>query len=733
MKFLSKLLILLPLLSYSQVRYDKRGDNWYFGENAGFNFNSGALTNGQTNQNQGGTSTISDDNGNLQFYFDGNTIWNKFHRIVPGANNLGIIANGFEKTYIVPKPEDENLFYFFKFIYQIGSSNQLVYSILDKRLNAGEGGLIETNKILTDKVINSIEIIRHCNQKFFWLLTHEYDSNRFKSFLLDNNGISSSSVNTEIGTKNGGIYNSYKIGSQISASLDGSRIALAQPNPSANNPNLEIFGFDNQTGKVKSQIQTFYISQNPSSNVLGVEFSPNGSLIYLSRFYRILNGTVSDDYFSQLYQFKISDGSSKLIGDRFYQITTGNPFGNTHLYICDLQLGPDNKIYVSLNAETSLSIIQNPDNEGLSCNFQKNAVSLNGKKAGYYLSKTIPAKLTKVEIKVKPNTNGCNDVLSSTAQGFDPSKKIIYQWFFENNPIPNANADTLIVQNQGNYSLIVREESGCKEDKSEKLNVIPSIVIPPPQIDKSITEICDGETKVALNVVGNQIKWYNEKPLKNVISTDNSFKPQISSNSQKQITFFATQITGNNCLSPPDSINIKIISKPQFINLEPQISYCFNNGDLKLEAKTNETVNYEWETSNSIFLNSQSSITVNQPDIYQVTITNQKNCVNESKIEVIDDCFNLYVPEAFTPNNDGENDILKIYGGGIESIDLVIKNRWGAEVYSMKNLKFNADTIETWDGKNAENGTYLFEIEAKIVKDNKTEIKNKNGVIYLIK
>jgi gliding motility-associated-like protein len=150
-------------------------------------------------------------------------------------------------------------------------------------------------------------------------------------------------------------------------------------------------------------------------------------------------------------------------------------------------------------------------------------------------------------------------------------------------------------------------------------------------------------------------------------------------------------------------------------------------------VKTNETVSYEWETSNSIFLNAQSSITVNQPEIYQVSIKNQKNCVNVAKIEVIDDCFNLYIPEAFTPNQDGANDMLKIYGKGIESIDLVIKNRWGSEVYSMKNLKFNSDIVETWNGENAGTGTYLYEIKAKILKNGLEEIKTKNGKVYLIK
>jgi len=59
----------------------KRANWWYFGQGAGINFSSGfpvAVNNGQTNSYEGSAS-ISDKNGNLLFYSDGNTIWNKNH------------------------------------------------------------------------------------------------------------------------------------------------------------------------------------------------------------------------------------------------------------------------------------------------------------------------------------------------------------------------------------------------------------------------------------------------------------------------------------------------------------------------------------------------------------------------------------------------------------------------------------------------------------------------------
>jgi len=65
---------------YSQ----KEANIWYFGENAGLDFNSGvpvALLDGQLNTREG-CATISDKNGNLLFYTDGITVWNRSHKIM---------------------------------------------------------------------------------------------------------------------------------------------------------------------------------------------------------------------------------------------------------------------------------------------------------------------------------------------------------------------------------------------------------------------------------------------------------------------------------------------------------------------------------------------------------------------------------------------------------------------------------------------------------------------------
>src|SRR5215203_2259557 len=81
--FTTTLIFILPLFSYSQKEFSI----WYFGYEAGLDFNSGSpipLTNGAIQTNEG-CASISDANGNLLFYTDGVYVWNKLHLQMPNG------------------------------------------------------------------------------------------------------------------------------------------------------------------------------------------------------------------------------------------------------------------------------------------------------------------------------------------------------------------------------------------------------------------------------------------------------------------------------------------------------------------------------------------------------------------------------------------------------------------------------------------------------------------------
>jgi gliding motility-associated-like protein len=81
--------------------------------------------------------------------------------------------------------------------------------------------------------------------------------------------------------------------------------------------------------------------------------------------------------------------------------------------------------------------------------------------------------------------------------------------------------------------------------------------------------------------------------------------------------------------------------------------------------------------------------------------TDANGCTNSegTLIVVVDtfdpnlDCFvTYYIPNAFTPNGDGYNDLFFIYGRGVEEMRLRIFNRWGELIFE------TTDQSQGWDG-----------------------------------
>lgn len=81
--------------------------------------------------------------------------------------------------------------------------------------------------------------------------------------------------------------------------------------------------------------------------------------------------------------------------------------------------------------------------------------------------------------------------------------------------------------------------------------------------------------------------------------------------------------------------------------------------------------------------------------LYTITITNQEGCVSTDTVSVIvNQVYEVFVPNAFTPNGDGVNDEFGIYGNlnGVEYMEIKVFNRIGEKVFESNNHNF------TWDG-----------------------------------
>src|SRR5688572_8807849 len=167
---------LVIIVSFAQ----KEKNTWYFGSNAGLDFNSGsavALTNGAMFTYDNCTSVSDGVTGNLLFYSNGVNVWDKNHNIMPNGSGLLGHTSGGNSAFAVRQPGSASLYYLFTNDAFAGP-NGLRYSIIDITLNGGLGDVTATKNVtLVNPATEKITAIKHANNQDIWIITHPWNSN----------------------------------------------------------------------------------------------------------------------------------------------------------------------------------------------------------------------------------------------------------------------------------------------------------------------------------------------------------------------------------------------------------------------------------------------------------------------------------------------------------------------------------------------------------------------------
>ncbi len=130
----------------------------------------------------------------------------------------------------------------------------------------------------------------------------------------------------------------------------------------------------------------------------------------------------------------------------------------------------------------------------------------------------------------------------------------------------------------------------------------------------------------------------------------------------------------------------------------------------------NEATNVFW-TPNYSLTNDTIEQPIANPQLtttYVVTIIDTMGCVSTDTVTItVQTDYEFYVPNAFSPNNDGTNETFRPYGKNVKSIELRIYNRWGEKVYETNDIN------EGWDGKFKDKlcdpAVFVYTVEAEFV------------------
>ena len=109
---------------------------------------------------------------------------------------------------------------------------------------------------------------------------------------------------------------------------------------------------------------------------------------------------------------------------------------------------------------------------------------------------------------------------------------------------------------------------------------------------------------------------------------------------------------------------------------------------------------YSWNTGSK-----DRYLTVEKEGLYYVTVKDDWGCFYSDSILVENQCVSeIYMPSAFTPNNDGLNDEFRVYSKAIILEKMQIFNRWGELIFESDELN------DGWNGEDAPSGVYNYKI-----------------------
>lgn len=266
--------LLFTIFGFSQ----REAANWYFGKNAGLDFNSGQprpQNDGQVNSVEG-SATISDKDGNLLFYTDGTTIWNRRHEVMANGEGIKGSSSSSQAAIIVPNPTDENIYYVFTTddVLSEGSGefNGFNYSVVDMTLNNTLGSVSQKNNELLRQSSEKVSAIKNEAENYYWVITHYID--RFFAFRVDENGVNNNPVVSVVGPsitdfKNGRGF--------LKLSPDGTKLAMSYSITTPEyGPSLFLFDFDANTGAVNNAIEAL----GQRRVFYGLEFSSNSKKLF---------------------------------------------------------------------------------------------------------------------------------------------------------------------------------------------------------------------------------------------------------------------------------------------------------------------------------------------------------------------------------------------------------------------------------------------------------------------
>ena len=632
-----------PFISLAQ----HEADNWYFGNHDGLTFKDStvaSLDDGQLNTLEG-CATISDKTtGELLFYTNGVTIWNRYHQVMDNGTGLKGGISSSQSVLITPNPADSFQYYVFtvpdytnREIDTLASTDTLsktsfYYSIVS--LKTPSGSVISKNNFLIDSVAEKLTGTLDCSGNGYWVVVHHLTKSVFYSFHITKKGINLTPKTSSYISDTKGFHSGL-----IKISPNTLKIAAATTWDGISTSHiscLSLFDFDIESGAI-TNYKRLNADHNESGSFYGVEFSPDNTKLYTT------TGTQSNT----MCQYEVNLPDETSIRNSLYYLPVKmeriGKYGVLSNNAGGLQLAPNGKIYVAHYGfpyeDTSLyiSVIEKPNLKGVNCSYNTNSGLSVGKSRfglpnfmNYIFDGTGVAKQLSNSCIIPRAFTLPDSACTGTGltfrdlSSFDQTSR---EWTFENGT-PAISTDSIVsvtYSQAGSHKvrLIVSNANGSDTAFTT------AIVFPIPVADAGQdTSICSNASSLigSMPIDGCSYSWSPQSGLNNPSVANPVASPDTT-------TFYKVIVSNGHCIDS-DFVTVTVV-QPPVADAGNDTVIC-SGETILIGTQPIGGYSYSWTPTSGLSdpASAQTYASPTQTTSYILTVSNTVGCVSEDTVTV---------------------------------------------------------------------------------------------------
>ena len=274
----------------------------------------------------------------------------------------------------------------------------------------------------------------------------------------------------------------------------------------------------------------------------------------------------------------------------------------------------------------------------------------------------------------------------------------------------DGSSDSIIDVNEGSYTLSIVDFYGCSD--SDEINITEDSI--PHATIYGGGAACDDGTTVEVNFTFNGLLPWD-------LTYSNGTSTLTVNDISNPNFVLSTVVAGEYNIILADDINdckadTSIIGNPEVVInplpiavISPAVVIIYDGEQVELSVGDYQS--YQWFDSDDLLIDTLSTLFVVDSGSYHVWIMDENGCTDFSDLLNVEmaPLTQLFIPSAFTPNDDEHNELFVINGKNIDTYNIKIFSRWGELLFE------SDDIVKYWDGTYNSNkvnqGTYYYQIE----------------------